>query len=166
MDAPDGNEPPASAVIEYESASGGGPQRPSSASNRLQNEDLQPVSSLDGVNGETDRTFDLTLSRDRGQSYTWTIDGQAYPDADPLQIQPDEHVRTRMTNQTPVVHPMYLHGHFFQVGDAIKDTVIVPRHRGQVTIDFYVGNPGRWLFPCHNLCPLNAEMARVEKYVE
>jgi len=122
--------------------------------------------SLDGVNGDPDRTFDLTLSRGRGQSYTWTIDGQAYPDADSLQIRPGEHVRIRMTNQSPVVHPMHLHGHFFQVGNAIKDTVIVPGHRGQVTIDFHADNPGRWLFHCHNLYHLDAGMARVVRYVE
>ncbi|MFC7193845.1 multicopper oxidase domain-containing protein [Halosimplex aquaticum] len=127
---------------------------------------MQAISSLDGVSGEPDRTFDLTLSRGRGQSYTWTIDGQAYPDADPLQIRPDEHVRIRMTNRSPVVHPMHLHGHFFQVGDAIKDTVIVPGHRGQVTIDFHADNPGRWLFHCHNLYHLDAGMARVVRYVE
>jgi FtsP/CotA-like multicopper oxidase with cupredoxin domain len=162
----DGNEPPARAVVEYESASGGSPQSPSSASNRLQYGDLQAISSLDGVSGEPDRTFDLTLSRGRGQSYTWTIDGQAYPDADPLQVRPDEHVRIRMTNQSPVIHPMHLHGHFFQVGDAIKDTVMVPGHRGQVTIDFHADNPGRWLFHCHNLYHLDAGMARVVRYVE
>ncbi|MFD1647898.1 multicopper oxidase family protein [Haloarchaeobius litoreus] len=165
-DALDGNEPPATAVVEYESASGESPQRPSSASNRLQYGDLQAISSLDGVSGGPDRTFDLTLSRGRGQSYTWTIDGQAYPDADPLQIRPGEHVRIRMTNMSPVVHPMHLHGHFFQVGNAIKDTVIVPGQRGQVTIDFHADNPGRWLFHCHNLYHLDAGMARVVRYVE
>jgi len=58
-----------------------------------------------------------------------------------------------MTNQSPVVHPMHLHGHFFQVGNAIKDTVIVPGHRGQVTIDFHADNPGRWLFPLSQSVP-------------
>ncbi|WP_415383440.1 multicopper oxidase family protein [Halosimplex sp. TS25] len=165
-DALDGNEPPARAVVEYESAGEGSPQRPSSASNQLQYGDLRAISSLDGVRGDPDRTFDLTLSRGSGQPYTWTIDGQAYSDADPLQVRPDEHVRIRMTNQSPVVHPMHLHGHFFQVGNAIKDTVIVPGHRGQVTIDFHADNPGRWLFHCHNLYHLDAGMARVVKYVE
>ena len=166
-DALDGNEPPARAVVEYESTGGSGtPQSPSSSNNRLQYGDLRAVSSLDGVSGRPDRTFDLTLSRGGGQSYTWTIDGQAYPDADPLNIRPGEHVRIRMTNQSPVVHPMHLHGHFFQVGNAVKDTVIVPGHRGQVTIDFHADNPGRWLFHCHNLYHLDAGMARVVRYVE
>ncbi|MFQ3320796.1 multicopper oxidase family protein [Halorubrum sp. ASP1] len=163
----DGNEPPARAVVEYESTDGSiTPQPPSSSSNRLQYGDLRARSSLEGVSGDPDRTFDLTLSRGRNQSYTWTIDGQAYPDADPLQIRPGEHVRIRMTNQSPVVHPMHLHGHFFQVGNAIKDTVIVPGHRGQVTLDFHADNPGRWLFHCHNLYHLDAGMARVVEYVE
>ncbi|MFC7130480.1 multicopper oxidase family protein [Haloferax chudinovii] len=166
-DALDGNEPPARAVVEYESTGGSGtPQSPSSSNNRLQYGDLRAISSLDGVSGRPDRTFDLTLSRGGGQSYTWTIDGQAYPDADPLNIRPGEHVRIRMTNQSPVVHPMHLHGHFFQVGNAIKDTVLVPGHMGQVTLDFHADNPGRWLFHCHNLYHLDAGMARVVRYVE
>ncbi|WP_435093272.1 multicopper oxidase family protein [Halorubrum sp. N11] len=165
-DALDGDEPPARGVIEYESAGGERPQRPSPASTQLRYSDLRAVSSLDGVSGDPDRTFDLTLSPGRDQSYTWTIDGQAYPDADPLRIRPDEHVRIRMTNQSPVVHPMHLHGHFFRVGDAIKDTVLVPSHRGQVTIDFHADNPGRWFFHCHNLYHLDAGMARVVRYVE
>jgi FtsP/CotA-like multicopper oxidase with cupredoxin domain len=165
-DALDGNEPPARAVVEYESAAGESPQPPSAASNQLQYGDLRAISSLDGVSGDPDRTFDLTLSRGSGQSYIWMIDGQVYPDADPFQIRPEEHVRIRMTNQSPVVHPMHLHGHFFKVGNAIKDTVLVPGHMGQVTIDFHADNPGRWLFHCHNLYHLDAGMARIVKYVE
>ena len=165
-EAIDGNEPPARAVVEYESADRrDSPQPPSSSSTQLQYGDLRALSSLDGVSGRPDRTFDLTLSRGRGE-YVWMIDGQAYPEADPLSIRPDEHVRIRMTNQSPVVHPMHLHGHFFQVGDAVKDTVIVPGHMGQVTIDFHADNPGRWLFHCHNLYHLDSGMARVVQYVD
>jgi len=155
-DALDGNEPPASAVVEYESAGEGSPQRPSPASNQLRYRDLRAISLArqgEWRSGSNVRSDALPW---RGQSYTWTIDGQAYPDADSLQIRPGEHVRIRMTNQSPVVHPMHLHGHFFQVGNAIKDTVIVPGHRGQVTIDFHADNPGRWLFHCHNLYHLDA----------
>ena len=163
----DGNEPPASALLRYDSSDNGArPQQPSSSGDQLQYGDLQAVNSLSGIDGRPDRTFDLTLSRGSGQSYTWTIDGEAYPDAEPLDIQLGEHVRIRMTNQSPVVHPMHLHGHFFEVGNALKDTVIVPGHRGQVTLDFHADNPGRWLFHCHNLYHLDAGMARVIRYVE
>lgn len=165
-DALDGNEPPARAVLAYEGTSESTtPTAPSSPSERLEYGDLRAVSSLDGVDGSPDRTFDLTLSRGRGE-YVWTIDGQAYPEADPLSIRPGEHVRIRMTNRSPVVHPMHLHGHFFRVGDAVKDTVLVPGHMGQVAIDFHADNPGRWLFHCHNLYHLDAGMARVLRYVE
>ncbi|MDS0301062.1 multicopper oxidase family protein [Halogeometricum sp. S1BR25-6] len=166
-DALDGNESPARAVFRYDSADGtDAPTSPSSSSNQLTYGDLHALSPLDGVSGNPDRTFDLSLSRGGGPSYTWVIDGQAYPDADPLQIRPGEHVRIRLTNRSPVVHPMHLHGHFFAVGDAVKDTVLVPGHMGQATIDFRADNPGRWLFHCHNLYHLDAGMARVLRYVE
>jgi len=71
-----------------------------------------------------------------------------------------------MVNRSPVLHPMHLHGHFFQVGDAVKDTVIVPSHMGEVTIDFLADNPGDWLFHCHNLYHLESGMARVLRYVQ
>lgn len=164
-DALDGGEPPARAVLAYDSAErDGSPRRPSSPQNRLRYGDLHATSPLDGIGGSPDRTFDLTLSRGGG-SYTWTIDGQTYPDAEPLSVRAGEHVRVRMTNRGPVAHPMHLHGHFFRVGDAVKDTVLVPGHRGRVTLDFHADNPGRWLFHCHNLYHLDAGMARVVEYV-
>jgi FtsP/CotA-like multicopper oxidase with cupredoxin domain len=81
-------------------------------------------------------------------------------------VREGEHVRIRMVNRSPVLHPMHLHGHFFQVGDAVKDTVIVPSHMGEVTIDFLADNPGDWLFHCHNLYHLESGMARVLRYVQ
>lgn len=75
-----------------------------------------------------------------------------------------DHVRIRMVNRSPVVHPMHLHGHFFQVGDTVKDTVRVPPYMGEVVPDFVADNPGDWLFHCHNLYRLEAGMARVFAY--
>lgn len=156
--------PPARAVVAYEGSDASGrPTPPSTGGRRLSYGDLQAVSSLDGVGGSPDRTFDLTLSPGGG-SYRWLIDGQAYPDADPLHVREGEHVRVRMVNRSPVIHPMHLHGHFFQVGNAVKDTVVVPGHMGQVTFDFLADNPGDWLFHCHNLYHLEAGMARVVTY--
>lgn len=60
---------------------------------------------------------------------------------------------------------MHLHGHFFHVGDTIKDTVVVPGHMGQVRIDFHADNPGQWVFHSHNLYHLEARMARTLSYV-
>ncbi|MEF8757354.1 MAG: multicopper oxidase family protein [Halobacteriales archaeon] len=156
--------PPAKALMAYEGMeTARQPTAPSSGGRQLGYGDLEAVSPLDGIGGSPDRTFDLTLSPGRG-SYRSLIDGQAYPDADPLQVRDGEHVRIRMVNRSPVIHPMHLHGHFFQVGDAVKDTVVVPGHMGQVTIDFVADNPGDWLFHCHNLYHLEAGMARVLTY--
>ncbi|RRJ34027.1 multicopper oxidase family protein [Halocatena pleomorpha] len=163
--AVDGNEPPAKAIIAYDGSTSATPTAPSKSGSQLSYDDLVAVSPLDGIDGNPDRTFDLTLSAG-GQSGEWLIDGQAYPDADSLHIREGEHVRVSMTNRSPVIHPMHLHGHFFQVKNAVKDTVVVPGHMGQVTFDFVADNPGSWLFHCHNLYHLEAGMARVVQYVK
>ncbi|WP_336364977.1 multicopper oxidase family protein [Halalkalicoccus salilacus] len=162
----DGNESPATAIFAYQGSNESqSPTAPSSDGRQLSYGDLQALSPLEGIDGEPDRTFDLTLSASR-ESDAWLIDGQAYPDADFLSIREGDHVRVRMVNHSPVLHPMHLHGHFFQVGDAVKDTVIVPGHMGEVTFDFVADNPGDWLFHCHNLYHLEAGMARIMQYVE
>ena len=160
----DGDELPASATLRYEGATGD-PRGPSFDGNQLEYGDLRAVESTEGLQGSPDRTFDVTLSAGRGPG-TWLIDGQRFPDADPLQVSAGEHVRLRMRNRSPVVHPMHLHGHFFRVGDAFKDTVMVPGHMGQVTIDFRADNPGDWLFHCHNIYHLDGGMARIIEYAD
>ncbi|MFC7045966.1 multicopper oxidase family protein [Halobacteriaceae archaeon GCM10025711] len=158
-----GSETPARGILQYDGSEGQSPKSPDTGGRELQYGDLQAVESLDGLDGSPDRTFDLSLSPG-GDGYSWTIDGQVYPDADPLSVHQGDHVRIRMTNRSPVRHPMHLHGHFFQVGDAVKDTVVVPGHMGQATIDFRADNPGDWLFHCHNLYHLEAGMAREIRY--
>lgn len=112
--------------------------------------------------GAPDRTYNLTLSG-RGET-VWTIDGQAWPDAEPIRVSRGERVRFNMVNHSMMLHPMHLHGHFFQVGGVLKDTVLVPGHMGRVTFDFIADNPGRWLFHCHNLYHMEAGMAREVRY--
>ena len=160
-----GSEEPAEARLRYEDgAVDGAAERPQFDGRVLEYDDLQAIDPLD-LGGSPDRTFDLTLSggmmRDPD---TWTIDGETYPDADPFEISEGEHVRVRMVNRSPAIHPMHLHGHFFQVGDAVKDTVLVAPHGDQVTFDFRADNPGDWLFHCHNVYHLERGMARVFEY--
>ena len=125
-------------------------------------DDLISLELTGGGSGRPDREFNLDLSGGM-MSSAWTIDGQTYPDADPLEIRAGEWVR--MPNHSMMLHPMHLHGHFFRVGGAFKDTVIVPPHMGQITFDFVADNPGDWLFHCHNLYHLEAGMARLIRYV-
>lgn len=114
------------------------------------------------------RRFALKLQGDMAR-YVWTIDGQVYPDADPLVIRQGERVSVELENQTMMWHPMHLHGHFFRVltgaGERapLKHTVNVPPS-GRVAIEFAADNPGDWLFHCHNVYHLEAGMARVFRY--
>lgn len=157
-------EEAAQAVLQYAEAKESPPEQPQFDGSTFTYEDLHSRNPLD-VSGTPDRTFDLTLSGGMMmQPDTWTIDGQAYPDADPLKIREGEHVRVNLTNHSMMLHPMHLHGHFFQVEDVVKDTVIVPPHMGQVTFEFVADNPGEWFFHCHNLYHLHSGMARVFRY--
>jgi FtsP/CotA-like multicopper oxidase with cupredoxin domain len=113
-----------------------------------------------------DRTFELMVAWGMMMAPAdWTIGGQRYPDADALDIREGERVHVRVRNMSPIDHPMHLHGHFFRVGRALKDTVAVPAHMGTATLEFTAENPGDWLFHCHNLYHMEAGMARVLRYV-
>jgi FtsP/CotA-like multicopper oxidase with cupredoxin domain len=109
-----------------------------------------------------DRRFDLVLSGGM-MGGGWTINGQAYPNADPFEIHEGEMVGVRMRNQSTMIHPMHLHGHFFRTGRALKDTVMVPP-MGAIDFTFAADNPGQWFFHCHNLYHMEAGMARVFRY--
>ena len=151
------------AVLDYEGVDGNVTEG-SIGSRRLDLSDLHSVDSLSAYEGTPDRTVDLTLSGGPMSGNEWTIDGQAYPEADPIHVEAGEHVRFRMVNRSPMRHPMHLHGHHFRVGDALKDTVVVPGHMGSVTIDFVATNPGAWFFHCHHLYHMETGMARTVPY--
>ena len=159
----DSVEPAGRALLAYEGATDGIDEG-AIGGRRLQYADLRSLEPIPGVEGSPDRTIDLTLSGRGGSGDEWTINGQAYPDADPISIEKGEHVRFQMSNRSPIRHPMHLHGHHFAVGDAVKDTVVVPGHMGEVTIDFVAENPGTWFFHCHHLYHMETGMARIVLY--
>lgn len=110
------------------------------------------------------RKFRLPLQGDMS-AYVWMIDGQAWPQADPLVVRAGDRVEIELVNQTMMWHPMHLHGHFFRLlqgaGDfcPLKHTVNVAPSE-TVRIEFTADNPGRWFFHCHNVYHLEAGMAR------
>ena len=106
----------------------------------------------------------LTLGGGMGQ-YRWTINGQAFPKADLLTVDRDQHIRFVLQNRSMMPHPMHLHGHFFQVDNGtgrgpLKDTVLVDPMQ-QLTIDWVADNPGDWAFHCHNIYHAETGMMRV-----
>lgn len=92
------------------------------------------------------------------QPYVWSINGRRWTDRQPLRVKQGQRVSLEMINNSPMAHPMHLHGHHFQVvaidgrslNGAMRDTVLVPPE-GTVTVAFDADNPGRWLLHCHNL---------------
>ncbi len=102
--------------------------------------------------------------------YRWSINGQYYPQADPIILLQNQPVRFVMENPTAMDHPFHLHGHAFRVlgapgalnltDPALKDTVNIPA-RSTVVLEWVPDNPGRWFFHCHIEWHLAAGMARV-----
>ncbi len=116
-----------------------------------------------------DVTHDLVLSGGMSQGYTWTINGQTYPDSAPMDVREGQRTRLRFVNRSMMFHPIHLHGHTFQVRAADqgvgprKDTVnVLPMQT--VTVDFVADNPGQWVVHCHNLYHQQAGMMSVLSY--
>lgn len=116
--------------------------------------------------GRPDRVVPITLRGDE-EKYVWTINGQAFPDADPIEVGRGERVRFEMENTTMMPHPMHLHGHFFRVDNGtgrgpLKDTVLVDPKR-RLAFDWLADNPGDWAFHCHQAYHQEGGMMRVVK---
>jgi FtsP/CotA-like multicopper oxidase with cupredoxin domain len=115
------------------------------------------------------QTVPLTLGSSMMGGYIFTINGQAYPRADPIELASAARVRLRVTNATMMRHPVHVHGHFFelqlpgQAGRPSKDTVLL-EPMATVDLDFQTDNPGRWLLHCHHLYHMEAGMARILEY--
>src|SRR5712671_1612069 len=103
--------------------------------------------------------------------YAWSLNGEYWPDVNPLMIALGQRVVIEMVNNSMMAHPMHLHGHAFQVvaingaplAGAVRDTVLVPP-MGSVTIAFDADNPGRWAFHCHNLYHMMTGMMTEVRY--
>jgi FtsP/CotA-like multicopper oxidase with cupredoxin domain len=121
---------------------------------------------------KADRVHTLNLTGEMA-GYFWSINNVVWnKGVPPLAVAEGERVELVFVNQTPMSHPMHLHGHQFQVVDidgdrfsgAIRDTVLVtPGSR--VTVAFDANNPGYWALHCHLLYHLDAGMFTTIRYV-
>ncbi|MBI2579129.1 MAG: multicopper oxidase domain-containing protein [Candidatus Aenigmarchaeota archaeon] len=92
----------------------------------------------------------------------FTINGRAFPDTEPLNVAEGDKVLVRIINAgSSTAHPMHLHGHSFKIvavdgnpvqagAQIVRDTLPVsPGERYDIEIT--AGNPGTWIFHCHEL---------------
>jgi FtsP/CotA-like multicopper oxidase with cupredoxin domain len=114
--------------------------------------------------------IDLTGSM---MTYRWGIEEKAaMAHHAHLAVREGERVEMTLTNRTEMSHPMHLHGHHFQVvavggtrvKGAVRDTELVPVG-GSVTLAFDAGNPGKWMFHCHNLYHMLSGMMTQVRYL-
>jgi len=177
--SPDNDLPPARAVLRYLDSNETQP-RQGALPEGLSGGQLLKLEDLRGMDlpemRKPNRTFNFTLAGGEMKpggmlsppgmmAQQWTINGQAYPNAEPIEIHQGEVIRFRLDNQSAMPHPMHLHGHFFRVGNVYKDTTIVWTHSKRVELDFIANNPGSWLFHCHNLYHMEGGMTRVVRYL-
>lgn len=165
----EGTEKMARAVFRYRGSSGSAPaagRMPSELKGNLLTYDmLQAAPEAETVpEGEPDETIPLVLNGDE-EKYTWSINGQRFPDADRISVNRDDLIRFEYRNMGMMPHPMHLHGHFFRVNNGtgngpIKDTVLVEPMRTLAT-DWLADNPGAWALHCHLLYHMERGMFRV-----
>ncbi|MGH6797146.1 MAG: multicopper oxidase family protein [Roseiarcus sp.] len=121
---------------------------------------------------KADRVHTLNLTGEMA-GYVWSLNNVVWNnDVPPLAVAKGERVELVFVNQTPMPHPMHLHGHEFQVveidGDrfpgAVRDTILVTPGR-RVAVAFDAENPGWWALHCHLLYHLEGGMFTTIGYV-
>jgi FtsP/CotA-like multicopper oxidase with cupredoxin domain len=104
----------------------------------------------------------------------YTINGKTYPETAPVNVKKGDLVKVKLVNNSPKdLHPMHLHGHFFQVlskngkpitgSPLIKDTLNL-KPGEEYVVAFKADNPGNWMFHCHDLHHASAGMVTEVKY--
>ena len=130
----------------------------------------QAAEPLPEMRADRELSIDLTGSM---MTYRWGIAEKAAMEHHAhLAVQEGERVEMTLTNRTEMSHPMHLHGHHFQVvavngvrvKGAVRDTELVPVG-GSVTLAFDAGNPGKWMFHCHNLYHMQSGMMTQVRYL-
>lgn len=128
-----------------------------------------------------DQKYDVEYTMDLGTAMgkdgmIFTINGKTYPETAPVNVKKGDLVKVKLVNNSPKdLHPMHLHGHFFQVlskngkpitgSPLIKDTLNL-KPGEEYVIAFKADNPGNWMFHCHDLHHASAGMVTEVKYTD
>jgi FtsP/CotA-like multicopper oxidase with cupredoxin domain len=126
-----------------------------------------------------DQKYDVEYTMNLGTAMgkdgmVYTINGKTYPETEPINVKKGDLVKVKLVNNSPTdLHPMHLHGHFFQVlskngkpitgSPLIKDTLNL-KPGEEYVVAFRANNPGNWMFHCHDLHHASAGMITEVKY--
>lgn len=115
---------------------------------------------------EPSRSMEIHLTGNM-ERFMWSFDGEKFSEVKkPIAFRTNERVRVTLVNDTMMVHPIHLHGHFFELVTGApgyrprKHTVNVAPG-GKVTFDLTADAPGDWAFHCHLLYHMHAGMFQV-----
>lgn len=111
-----------------------------------------------------------TLAGDEGEQFRWALNGRSWPDGAVHQAELGRPDKLRFVNDSGALHPMHLHGQFFQVvarnGEPVRegffrDTVLLDP---QDTVDVVVMplDAGSWALHCH--IQLHGEYGMMMRY--
>lgn len=102
---------------------------------------------------------------------TWAINGQSWPDIDPIKVKQGNRYRLTFQNASGDQHPMHLHRHTFEVvsiGDknisGLKKDVVNVMPLDTVAVDFVADNPGDTLLHCHMQLHMDFGFMQLIKY--
>jgi L-ascorbate oxidase len=110
------------------------------------------------------REIEIRLTGDMAR-YVWSINGQVYPEAEPIRLTYGERVRFKFVNETMMVHPMHLHGMWTLLDNGNGERnpakhVVSIAPATTVFAEVEVDAPGRWAFHCHLLYHMESGMFR------
>lgn len=150
--------PLARAVVRYNGSSGATPPahfKPKELKGQVLTYQMLHTNGGYGMpSGKPEMTVYVSLNSRFGAFYM-SFNGRILPADEPFHIPRNTHVRFVINNNSVQIHPMHLHGHFFQVlngtgNGPMKDTLITAPSQ-TFTVDWVANNPGKWVFHCHNL---------------
>ncbi|WUK44180.1 multicopper oxidase family protein [Nocardioides sp. NBC_00368] len=123
----------------------------------LMGADLTPAESARLPAQDVEQDLALTLTGQMSP-YEWAINGVAYPDNDPLTLQPGKRVQIQLSNMTMMAHPMHVHGHTFALPNGLRKDTVLLKPMQKLAVQLQADNPGNWMAHCHNVYHAEAGM--------
>jgi len=113
---------------------------------------------------EPTRVIEIRLTGNM-ERYFWSINGNSFSQAQPIQLHLGERARFRFVNETMMNHPMHLHGMWMmpQIGNGAENPLLHTvniKPGTTLDVDIEADAPGGWAFHCHMLYHMETGMMR------